>query len=58
MTQLIQWEDFAKIDIRSGTIIAAKINEKAKIPACILIINSLQKVKYFRALVICFCFLS
>ena len=39
MTQLIEWEDFAKIDIRSGTIIAAKINEKAKIPAYILTID-------------------
>lgn len=39
MKELIEWEDFAKIDIRSGTIIAAKINEKAKVPAYVLTID-------------------
>jgi tRNA-binding protein len=30
---LINWDDFSKIDIRSGTIISACIFEKAKKPA-------------------------
>ena len=36
---LITWSEFEKIDIRSGTIISAKYNEKAKIPAYILTID-------------------
>lgn len=39
MKELIEWEDFAKIDIRSGTILDAKINEKARVPAYILTID-------------------
>jgi tRNA-binding protein len=39
MKELIEWEDFAKIDIRSGTILDAKINQKARIPAYILTID-------------------
>jgi tRNA-binding protein len=30
---LITWDDFAKVDIRSGTIVTAKPFEKAKKPA-------------------------
>ena len=30
---MISWEDFSKIDIRSGTILSAKPFEKAKKPA-------------------------
>lgn len=30
---MISWEDFSKIDIRSGTILSAKTFEKAKKPA-------------------------
>ncbi len=37
--QAINFTDFAKIDIRSGTIIDAQINPKAKKPAYILKIN-------------------
>lgn len=37
--QLIEWEDFAKIDIRSGTILDAKINQKARVPAYVLTID-------------------
>jgi tRNA-binding protein len=39
MKELIEWEDFAKIDIRSGTILDAKINQKARVPAYILTID-------------------
>jgi tRNA-binding protein len=39
MSELIAWEDFAKIDIRSGTILDAKINQKARVPAYILTID-------------------
>ncbi len=35
----ISWEDFEKIDIRSGQIINAEPNTKAKIPAYILTID-------------------
>lgn len=35
----IQFEDFLKIDIRAGSIIEAKPNQKAKKPAYILTIN-------------------
>jgi tRNA-binding protein len=39
ITSDIQFEDFLKVDIRAGTIIEAKINSKAKIPAYILTID-------------------
>ncbi|RTL12918.1 MAG: tRNA-binding protein [Neisseriaceae bacterium] len=37
--QLIEWDDFGKVDIRSGTILDAKINQKARVPAYVLTID-------------------
>lgn len=39
MTDTIEWGDFSKIDIRVGTIIAAKVFEAARKPAYILQID-------------------
>lgn len=39
MKNFLTWEDFEKVEIRSGTIIDARINEKAKKPAYILTID-------------------
>ncbi|MCC2626183.1 MAG: tRNA-binding protein [Burkholderiales bacterium] len=39
MKPAITWEDFEKIDLRNGTIIDAKHNKEAKIPAYILTID-------------------
>ena len=36
---MIEWQDFAKIDIRTGTILEAIVFEKAKKPAYQLIID-------------------
>lgn len=36
---LIDWQDFAKIDMRVGQILAAKLNPQAKIPAYVLTID-------------------
>lgn len=32
----IEWQDFEKIELRVGTIVAARVNEKAKKPAYVL----------------------
>ena len=32
----IEWQDFEKIELRVGTIVAARINEKARKPAYVL----------------------
>lgn len=37
--ELIDWSDFEKIDLRIGTILSAKLNEKAKKPAYIMEID-------------------
>lgn len=37
--QLIEWDDFGKVDIRSGTILDAKINQKARVPAYVLTVD-------------------
>lgn len=39
MIEQIEYNDFAKIDLRIGTIIAAEVNQKARIPAYILQID-------------------
>lgn len=36
---MIEWNDFAKIDIRTGTILEATVFEKAKKPAYQLVID-------------------
>ncbi|AJE99484.1 tRNA-binding protein [Pandoraea apista] len=36
MAETIEWQDFEKIDLRVGTIVAARVNEKAKKPAYVL----------------------
>ncbi len=36
---MIEWQDFAKIDIRTGTILEAIVFEKAKKPAYQLVID-------------------
>ncbi|EON12112.1 MULTISPECIES: tRNA-binding protein [Pandoraea] len=36
MAETIEWQDFERIDLRVGTIVAARVNEKAKKPAYVL----------------------
>ncbi|WP_087688147.1 tRNA-binding protein [Pandoraea sp. PE-S2R-1] len=36
MAETIEWQDFEKIELRVGTVIAARMNEKAKKPAYVL----------------------
>jgi tRNA-binding protein len=43
MNEIIEFEDFTKVEIASGTIISASINEKAKKPAYILDIDFGEK---------------
>ncbi|VVE24409.1 tRNA-binding protein [Pandoraea aquatica] len=33
---LIEWQDFEKIELRVGTVVSARVNEKAKKPAYVL----------------------
>ena len=36
MAETIEWQDFERIDLRVGTIVTARVNEKAKKPAYVL----------------------
>ena len=36
MAEIIEWQDFEKVELRVGTIVTARVNEKAKKPAYVL----------------------
>ena len=44
MTEIIQYQDFEKVDIRVGTIISAEVNLKLKKPSIILEIDFGKKI--------------
>ncbi len=44
MKDIVKYEDFEKIEILVGTILEVKINEKARKPAYVLIIDFGEKV--------------